>query len=301
MSATVNNERWLVTGATGQLGGHALFELRGMTDAPVLAMSRRAIPDNVRESLNVDAAVIDLADISSLTATIRAFRPTNVLHFGAMTAVSEAYAKPELANAVNVEASIAIAKIAEELESRMVFASTDMVFDGESAPYAEDAATKPLSNYGRSKAKAEESLVEFDHVAVARFPLMFGLPMIERASTCANQIQALRNSTPLNLFTDEYRTPLWLRDAATVSIALSRTSESGIFHFPGPARLSRLEIVEQFAEALGITTGQLNPISRLDIDSPEPRAKDLSLASERMDKVKIEPKPICAVTLSVEL
>lgn len=294
---TNNKERWIVTGATGQLGSHAIHALKEQSpDAVIMAMSRRATPDRWL----VESAIVDLAETDTVVSTIERFAPTHVLHLGAMTAVSEAYNNPKLADQVNVQATQAIADTTARLDARMVFASTDMVFDGRLAPYTEDATPRPISNYGRSKASAEAALAGQSHIAIVRFPLMFGIPKIERSSTVVNQIQALRDGTPLNLFTDEFRTPLWLGDAAAQAIQIARLDVNGIFHCPGPERLSRLQMVERFATALNIKTGNINAISRLDIDSPETRPEDLSLSSIRTRKVltAFSPQPICTNTLS---
>lgn len=290
------NERWIVTGATGQLGSHAIHTLTAQSpETPVLALSRRPVPTH----WPVQSAVADLANFDSLANIFEAFAPTHILHLGAMTAVGEAFANPELADKVNVRATQAIADLAGLLSCRMVFASTDMVFDGQLAPYSEDATPRPLSNYGRSKASAEAILAGLSHVAIVRFPLMFGIPKIDRPSTVLNQIEALREGTPLNLFTDEFRTPLWLGDASALAIQIARLDVNGILHCPGPERLSRLQMVERFAQALKIETGNINPISRLDIESSEPRPKDLSLSAVRTRDIlpDYDPQPICAATL----
>lgn len=294
---TDTNERWIVTGATGQLGSHVIHALtQHSPPATVLALSRRAVP----AEWNVQSAVVDLANIDGLTKTVDEFGPTHVLHLGAMTAVSEAFANPKLADTVNVDATQAIAHVTGKLNARMVFASTDMVFDGRLAPYSEDATPRPLSHYGCSKASAEASLAGQSHVTVVRFPLMFGVPKIDRPSTVVHQVEALRSGTPLNLFTDEFRTPLWLGDAAKLAIQIARLNPTGILHCPGPERLSRMQMVERFATALGIESGVLNAISRLDIESSEPRPEDLSLSAIRTRKVvpDFNPQPICAATLS---
>lgn len=267
-------ERWLITGASGQLGSHvvtqlaadpacaALLALAGRQDVPVP-------PEAIRR--------IDLGDTALLLTCVREFGPTHVLHLGAMTAVADCHARPHDAERINVGATAVLGAIATELGTRLVHCSTDMVFDGEHAPYRETDKSAPLSIYGRTKLAAECALSEFPRTLIVRVPLMYGLPRNGRRTTFTQQLAALRKRDPLRLFVDEFRTPIWLGDAARALIGLARSDATGILHIAGPARLSRLELIEQCARVLGIENPNLVPIRRTEIAAPEPRPADLSL------------------------
>ena len=115
--------------------------------------------------------------------------------------------------------------------------------------------------------------------------MLYGLPCTPRATTFANQIAALRRGEPLKLFTDEFRTPVWLADAALALIVLARSELSGVIHVAGPERLSRYEMVRKFAELLRIDSPKLEAVSRLSIQSAEPRPADLSLDGTRFARI----------------
>ena len=110
------------------------------------------------------------------------------------------------------------------------------------------------------------------------------------------QIAALRSGEPLRLFTDEYRTPVWLADAARALIGLARSELTEIIHVTGPERLSRLEMIEQFARLMGVADAKLKTASRLSVDAPEPRPEDLSLDGSRLAQLfpGLGPGPIRA-------
>lgn len=269
-------ERWLVTGASGQLGGHSLHAL-GSDPAlkRVLAMARSPI---LGES---ETAQVELADPAALQVCARAFRPSHVLHIGAMTAVSECFARPDDATRVNTIATQALAEAAAEFGARFVFVSTDMVFAGDRAPYAETDPPLPLSQYGRTKAAAEIAIQHVRGTVTVRLPLLFGYPRTARTTTFASQIAALRDLKPLKLFTDEHRTPLWLPDAAAALLLIARSEATGVLHVAGPQRLSRYEMLTEAAAGLGVTESRLIPISRLSVQAGEPRPADLSLRDDR--------------------
>lgn len=270
-------ERWFVTGSSGQLGGHVLDALvNDKQTKTLLAVSRTVVAGNTVQSKSME-----LSDFAALQLEIEQFRPTHVLHIGAMTAVSDCYQQSEHARIVNCDATAVLAQAAASLHARFIFISTDMVFAGNAAPYGESDRPAPLSHYGRTKRAAEELLADIPDSLTVRLPLLFGFPRTVRPATFASQIDALRTNRPLKLFTDEFRTPLWLPDAAVALLLLARSGETGIMHVAGPQRLSRYEMMVEAARALRIPRPKLEPISRLSIAAAEPRPADLSLNDER--------------------
>lgn len=298
-------ERWLVTGGTGQLGGHLLRLLRadsavasvgslGRSEASQPASADfgnagnapqmpdvRAVGENGSAAGNRDAPLVrftaNLADLDRVVAAVAEFAPTHVIHTAGMTGVGECHADPARSSRINTEATTALAQAATAGGARFVFTSTDMVFDGCHAPYDESATPQPLSHYGRTKAAAEVTVSALSSALVVRIPLLIGLPCNARKTTFADQLDALRAGRPLTLFHDEHRTPLWVEDAARFLIVLARSDVRGIIHLAGPERLSRLDIVARVAARLGIGESGIVPVSRTSIAGAEPRPADLSL------------------------
>ncbi len=265
---------WLITGATGQLGGHLLDVLaRRKRPVRVVAISRSAMA----APAGGEVERIDLADHAALRAVVDRHRPDCIIHAGAMTAVGECHRHPEQAERVNRVATRVLAEAAVACEAAMVFTSTDMVFAGDKAPYRPTDPPDATSCYGRSKVAAECDIAGLPGVLTVRIPLLFGMPKTPRPATFARQVAALRAGEPLRLFTDEYRTPLFLEDAARALVALAQSGLGGVLHVAGPERLSRYELIERVARRLGIERPNLQACSRLSIDAAEPRPEDLSL------------------------
>lgn len=291
-------ERWLITGATGQLGGHVVRQLAS-DERPDAILALTGQHDVGTPGVPVQA--VDLADLATLRACVAAFRPTDIVHLGAMTSVADCHARPADAEQINVQATGALAEAANELRARLLFSSSDMVFGGAAAPYRESDEPRPLSHYGRTKAAAERLLVGRERTLVVRLPLMYGLPAGARETTFTRQLAALRGGQPVRLFTDEFRTPVWLADAARALIALARSELAGIIHLAGPERLSRYELVARCAVVLGIARPHLVPVSRLDIDAAEPRPADLSLDGSRFAHLypQLAPGPLQATVFEL--
>ncbi len=287
-------QRWLITGASGQLGSHVVRQLAAEDrDITILALARR--PDV--GTIGVTVQQVELDDMDALYAAVTGFKPTHVIHLAAMTAVGDCHRQPAVAERVNIEATRVLAVAAAG--ARFVFSSTDMVFDGEAAPYREADPPRPLSHYGRTKAAAEQALADIPNTLVVRIPLMYGFPCSQRQTTFVQQIAALRAGQPLRLFSDEYRTPVWLADAARALIGLARSDLTGLIHVSGPERLSRYELIARCADLLGLPPRHLVAISRLDIAAAEPRPADLSLDGRRLAGAfpQLVPGPLRAEAL----
>ncbi len=271
---------WLVTGAGGQLGSVLLRRLLTKGEDVCGTVS----PDGPRPDSG-KTEVVDLSDASAIVNVVQRLRPRRIVHAAAVSTPAAARSAPELAHQVNVRGSEILLEAAKSVGARVAYISTDMVFDGEHAPYDEAAVPNATGIYARSKLLGEQHVLAGSDTMVLRVPLMYGLPAVVRQSTFQSQISNLRTGTQLSLFTDEFRTPLWLEDAAA-AIERAHTSDfCGVLHLGGPERLSRLEMGLAMARALKLRTPNIRESSRLDFDSPEPRPKDLSLDSHRFEQL----------------
>lgn len=267
----------LVTGAGGALGSVLMRVLAEAHKTVYGLVSQHGPAPDVGKVLRVD-----LTDPETYRDRVFALAPRAIIHLAAVSQVARVHDDPEYARALNVEATAQLLNLADAIGARFIYVSTDMVFDGESAPYDERAATEPCSYYGRTKLEAECYALTHRRTTVLRLPLMYGLPEVSRAPTFFEQIvQALQQQTPLRLFDDEIRTPLWLEDAARACAALTEVEHQGVLHAGGPEALSRYAFGLRVAAALSCDASPLIAARRANLPSPEPRARDLSLDSSR--------------------
>lgn len=269
--------RTLVTGASGVLGGYVLREL-GSRRWPVAAWTGRRAWD-VGE---VRARPVDLRDRDAVVCAFAEARPDAVLHLAARSSVADCHRDPAAARAVNAAGTALLADLAERTRARLVHVSTDLVFDGEEAPYAESATPAPLSVYGRTKREGELALAGRPRQLTVRVSLLYG-PSLggSRGSFFDTQCQALRRGGPLPLFVDEWRTPLDLPTAAQALVALAASDVEGVLHLGGPERLSRWEMGRRLAAVLDLDSSSLVAAPRAAVPAAEPRPRDVSLDSSR--------------------
>ena len=194
-----------------------------------------------------------------------------------MSAADAVRQNPQEGWRVNVEGTAWLADWCREHDRRLVFTSTDLVFDGARGWYREDDAPGPILAYGRTKAAAEALVLEVPRGLVARISLLFGPSRIGRGSFFDRALAGLKAGQPQVFFEDEFRTPLDYATAALALIRLAQTEVRGIVHVAGRERVSRFQLMERTARTLGLDPGLVRANRREDVKLAEPRPADVSL------------------------
>ena len=268
--------RILVTGASGFLGARLVQEAlaRGMDAA---GASRKPFGREGWEG--VDWFLADLSRQEEARELIDRARPRWVIHAAAVSRISDCDRDPERAVRVNRDGTAALARAAARRGAGFLFVSTDQVFHGESAPYGPDDRPSPVSLYGRTKAEAEEVLRdEGGDWRVVRVSLLYGLsPGRGNRGASEGLLDLLRRGERPLLFTDEFRTPLAVDQAARALLDLLEAPPGRIYHLAGPERISRYDFGVLTARAAGLDPGLLRAGKRADRPEHAGRPADLSL------------------------
>ena len=270
----------LVTGASGQLGAYLLDELARVGHKVVAWSGSEAVRRG-----GVDLIRVDLAAIDSIEPALDRADPDSVIHAAAISSAEAVRLDRPRAEAINVRATRRISEWAESRRRRVVFTSTDLVFDGTRPLRREDDPAEPVLAYGQTKRAAELALAPYRSAVVARLPLLFGLSRRGRPSFFDRAIEALRRGEPQSFFEDEYRTPLDYESAARGLVQLASTDVAGIIHLAGHERMSRFDLMARSAEALGLDAVLVRANRRSDAGFPEPRPADVSLDTTRWGKL----------------
>lgn len=270
---------FLVTGAGGVLGSVLMRVLSEAHKSAYGLISEHGPAPEVGKVLRVD-----LTNPDSYRERVLGLSPRVIIHLAAISRPSDVLNDPDLAHAVNVEATAHLVDLSARMGSRFIYASTDMVFDGASpaAPYTERDTTEPGTLYGRFKLLGECYALAYARGLVMRLPLLYGLPESRRAPTFFETIlSALRTGQPIHLFEDELRSPLWVDDAAHACLRLAQDKITGVLHVAGPEALSRLQMGQHIAAAIGCSTTPLIASKAAELAGLEPRPLDLRLDDAR--------------------
>ena len=255
----------LITGGSGYLG-QAL--LKRSPQNWELAATHHA---HDLEQPGAAAFRVDVRDAAAVAQVMQGFRPDAVLHTAALMS------GPAML-AVNEHGSRNVAAACRRLNARLIHLSSDVIFDGEHAPYDEDSSPAPISLYGESKARAEKAIAEEDPEAlVVRTSLIYGFDPPDPRTR-----QVIAGEMPV-LFTDEYRCPIFVDDLADALLELAAGGADGVpgrraaparLNVAGPDRLSRYEFGIKLIRVFGSAQRFRGDVSA---SHPVPRPRDCAL------------------------
>ena len=272
-------KRLLVTGAHGFVAGSVLSQAG--QDWQVHAISRGeavACRDNVRWHTYDPLAPDRLARL------FQEVRPQVVIHTAALADIDVCQAQPELARAVNVNFTSALAELCADTAARLVFCSTDTIFDGEHAPYSEADVPGPVNFYAETKVEAEQLVSRLGAQAViARLSLVVGLPVLGAGNSfLARMIATLKQGRTVSVPGHEVRTPVDVITAGRALLELAAGTHSGIYHLAGHSRVTRFELARAIALRFGYSQDLILDQGAATTPGRAPRPRDVSLDNRKV-------------------
>jgi dTDP-4-dehydrorhamnose reductase len=229
---------------------------------------------------------LNLQDRSEIENLLEEIQPEIVIHTAALANVDVCEKRRSLAHEINVAATTDLAKCAEELHCRFVYISTDLVFDGQTGNYTETDRPVPLNYYGETKLLGEKTVIStMTDYLIVRMALMYGVGNGVNGSFTDWIRDGLKRKKPVRLYTDQYRTPLFVLDGVRALFELiEKPVKNEIFHLAGKERLNRYDFGKKFARIFGYNNQWIRPITMQDSSMMVPRGRDCSLNSEKFQK-----------------
>ena len=224
----------LVTGVAGQLGHDVMNELakRGYDGIGTdIADSYSVAKDNTAV-VNMPYVQLDITDAVSVEKTIKEINPDVVVHCAAWTAVDAAEDEENMDKvfAINVEGTKNIARICKEIDAKMVYTSTDYVFNGQGTePWKPDCKEyAPLNVYGQSKLDGELAVSEIlDKYFIVRIAWVFGTNGNNFIKT---MLKIGKKFDTLRVVNDQIGTPTYTYDLAKLLVDMIETDKYGYYH-----------------------------------------------------------------------
>lgn len=221
---------------------------------------------------------LDVAEANAVAELVARVRPSAVLNLAAVNPGQGDAARME---AINHRGAEHVARAADAVGARLVYVSSDMVLDGEHAPYDESAPPAPVNAYGRSKALGERASLEHaaDSVAV-RTSLVWDPAEMDRST--AGFARHLAEDPELVLFEDEIRMPITRRCLAAALVELVDADVRGVLNVAGPQPLSRYGIGTRLLRWFGVPgLDRIRPGTAAALGLTRPRDLTLDLGRAR--------------------
>jgi dTDP-4-dehydrorhamnose reductase len=159
-----------------------------------------------------------------------------------------------------------------------------MVFNGDRGNYQEKDRPKPVNYYGETKLLGEKVVQEISsNYLIVRVALMYGHG--NEANGCFSDwlYKGLHGQKPISLFTDQYRTPLYVQDGVRALFELmNHPVKNDIFHLGGSERLTRYEFGKTFCRIWGFDEQHLHPVQMKEIETVAKRGYDCSLKTDKI-------------------
>ncbi len=248
-----------VTGITGQLGHDVMAEL-GRRGHEATGTARR-VPEGWQDASGQSFVKLDLTDKKTVGEVVASCRPDAVIHCAAWTAVDAAEdgGNREAVYAANVLATRYLAEAAKTVDARMLYLSTDYVFDGQGTrPWRpDDRCFSPLNYYGQTKLEGEQAVSSvLEKFFIVRIAWAFGL---NGKNFIKTMINVGRSHDTVRVVSDQIGTPTYTKDLARLLVDMVETEKYGYYHAtnseesPG-AYISWADLAEEAYRAAGMNT-----------------------------------------------
>lgn len=228
----------------------------------------------------------DLTRADEVRACLTEVGPDVVVHCAAWTDVDGASREPAAAWEANAEATGHVANVCSDIGARLLYVSTDYVFDGEDGPYVESDRPSPINAYGKSKLGGEEAARRCEDHLIVRTQWLYGPG---GRNFVAAILDAARSGRSLRVVKNEYGRPTYTPDLARGIWRVLQVRARGVLHLTNSRSCSRLRFAQVALKMAGLENVQIRGIPSEQWDSPTRRPLNAILRSERMEELGIEP------------
>jgi len=275
-------EKALITGAAGLLGSKLV---------EALSEGYEVIPTHRAHRIHPDSVKMDIVDGSEVARVLTEVKPELVVHAAAETNVDKCEINRESAWSVNAEGTRNIAAVCGKIGVKLVYVSTDYVFDGEKELYSEEDEANPVNYYGLTKLEGERFVKELcEDFIIARTSVLYGWHSI-KLNFATWVVDSLENGKRISVVEDHYNSPTLADNLAETILKIVRMDATGMYHIAGSERISRYRFAMETAEIFGLDRSLITPVKMEDLKAwvaKRPRDSSLSVNKARHE-LKVSP------------
>jgi dTDP-4-dehydrorhamnose reductase len=285
-------KKFLIIGAGGQVGRKLSALAKQKGHYVIGAFNSTPVPQNIEKIIAFDKTNEQLTN-----SHVTDLKPDIIIDTAALHNVDYCESHPEEAMKVNRDGTANVAKSASRIGAKFVFISTDFVFDGKNAPYAEDSEPNPLSVYARSKLLGEHATLSLNEDSIVCRPAVIYSWVVQEGSIVARSssgkplnfgawlVSQLLAGKQANIVTDQITSPTLADDLAGALLAIAENPLTrGVYHTAGATPLSRYEFCVRLAKKMSLDEQLIHPIESAQLKQIAKRPPNSSLVSERIRK-----------------
>lgn len=271
----------VITGGTGLLGLGLLKT--APSDFSIIPTYHK---NPIKTYNNFTFSELDITNVNQIHALFKLHQPTVVIHTASIGNVDFCEKNRDEANRINVTGTQNIINACTTFKARLVFTSSNAVFDGLKAPYNENSDLNPVNYYGETKKRGEKIVQESGvNSAIVRLVLMYGWhhPK-ERANPVTWLIEKIGNNEPVKLVNDTYVNPLLNIQAAEAIWKITERHKTGVYHISGRERVNRYEFGLQTAEVFQLPKELIKSVTSDYFKGIAQRMPDTTYKTDKMEK-----------------
>jgi len=277
------HKKLLVTGASGLLG-KKIVEL-AQNDFIIT-------PIHKTRPLHSSSVKLDVTESLAVLNLLNKLEPDVVIHTASETNVDKCEIEKEHAWKINAEGTRNLAEACQNVNAKLVYVSTDYVFDGEKGLYTEEDKPNPVNYYGVTKLEGEKQVIEHcKNYAILRTSVLYGWhPWKQNFATWI--INKLEQQQKITVVEDHYNTPTLADNLAEIALEAVQKDLQGLYHASGSQRISRYEFARQIAKTFNLDSNPIKPIKMSQLTAwIAKRPRDSSLNTDKIQK-KLKTKPL---------
>ena len=270
----------LIIGANGFLGSNIL-QLKNTKEIKDLNYQFLAADiENSNVPIGVTFYHINITNPQDTIKKIEVISPDVILLTAAMTNVDQNEVDKDLATTINTEGPKNVLEACKKTNSKLLFMSTDFIFDGISkeGDYNENDTPNPLSYYAKTKYNAEQSIINSKiEYTICRTAVLYGWNK-EKQNFITWIINKLQQNEPIQIVTDQLNSPTFVKNLAEILIKLIEKDAKGIYHTVGDCTLNRYEMALKCAEVFNLKKNLISPIESLEQKAIRPKNAGLNIS-----------------------
>ncbi|MGS0972999.1 MAG: dTDP-4-dehydrorhamnose reductase [Candidatus Izemoplasmataceae bacterium] len=256
--------KFLVTGANGQLG----YDVIKLLDSKGL------------DYLATDRDSLDITIEKQVVRVVREYNPDVVIHCAAYTAVDKAENEKEMCYSINVLGTKYLTEVCKDINAKMVYISTDYVFNGEGEkPFEVTDKPNPINYYGQTKYLGELEVQKLlAKYFIVRISWVFG---INGSNFVKTMCKLGKERNEISVVADQFGSPTYTSDLAKLIVEMAKTDKYGVYHASNEGYCNWYDLAREIFKKSGMDV-KVNPINTKDYSTKARRPRNSMLSKSQL-------------------